>query len=105
MPTYSVVMAHMNDAVDEGEFVAAAGGLLIMQGVGAVAGPLLAGFAMSVWEAGLNYTLIAAQLLLAIFGLYRTRTRSAPARTQKGAFVLEPSVLVGTTLEEQALRK
>ena len=105
VPTYSVVMAHMNDAVGEGEFVAAAGGLLIMQGVGAVAGPLLAGFAMSVWEAGLNYTLIAAQLLLAIFGLYRTRARSAPARTQKGAFVLEPSVLVGTTLEEQALRK
>jgi hypothetical protein len=28
VPTYSVVMAHVNDAVGEGEFVAASGGLL-----------------------------------------------------------------------------
>src|SRR5258708_19035825 len=34
VPTYSVVMAHVNDAVGEGEFVAASGGLLIVQGVG-----------------------------------------------------------------------
>ena len=32
VPTYSVVMAHVNDAVGEGEFVAASGGLLIVQG-------------------------------------------------------------------------
>ena len=43
VPTYSVVMAHVNDSVGEGEFVAASGGLLIMQGVGAAAGPLLGG--------------------------------------------------------------
>lgn len=34
VPTYSVVMAHVNDLVGEGEFVAASGGPLIMQGVG-----------------------------------------------------------------------
>jgi fucose permease len=51
-------MAHVNDAVGEGEFVAASGGLLIMQGVGAAAGPLLAGFAMSASEHGLAYMLI-----------------------------------------------
>ena len=59
VPTYSVVMAHVNDAVGEGEFVAASGGLLIMQGVGAAVGPLLAGFAMSASQHGLAYTLIA----------------------------------------------
>ena len=71
VPTYSVVMAHVNGLVGEGEFVAASGGLLIMQGVGAVAGPLLAGFAMSAWDDGLQYTLITAQILMAAFGVYR----------------------------------
>ncbi len=99
VPTYSVVMAHVNDAVGEGEFVAASGGLLIMQGVGAAAGPLLAGLAMSASEHGLSYTLIAAQVLMAAFGVYRSTRRAAPPETHKGAFVVEPLIPVGTTLE------
>ena len=47
VPTYSVVMAHVNDSVEKGEFAAAPGGLLIVQGAGAVVGPLIAGVAMS----------------------------------------------------------
>jgi hypothetical protein len=38
VPTYSIVMAHVNDAVSKGEFLAASGGLLIMQGAGAALG-------------------------------------------------------------------
>jgi MFS family permease len=99
VPTYSVVMAHVNDAVGEDEFVAASGGLLIMQGAGAAAGPLLAGLAMSASEHGLSYTLIAAQVLMAAFGVYRSTRRAAPPHMHKGAFVVEPLVPVGTTLE------
>ena len=32
IPTYSIVIAHVNDGVTPGEFVAASGGLLIVQG-------------------------------------------------------------------------
>jgi MFS family permease len=39
IPTYSIVIAHVNDGVTPGEFVAASGGLLIVQGVGATVGP------------------------------------------------------------------
>jgi MFS family permease len=99
VPTYSVVMAHVNDAVGEGEFVAASSGLLIMQGAGAAAGPLLGGFAMSALQQGLAYTLVAAQLLMAAFGGYRSTRRAAPAEMHKGAFVIEPLIPVGTTLE------
>src|SRR5260370_21823933 len=99
VPTYSVVMAHVNDAVGEGEFVAASGGLLIMQGAGAVAGPLLAGLAMSASERGLAYTLIATQILMAAFGVYRLTRRAAPPGMHKGIFVIEPLIPVGTTLE------
>jgi MFS family permease len=104
VPTYSVVMAHVNDAVGKDEFVAASGGLLIMQGVGATAGPLLAGFAMSASEHGLAYTLISTQMLLAAFGVYRSTRRVAPPKTHKGTFVVEPLIPVGTTLESEHSR-
>ena len=99
VPTYSVVMAHVNDSVGEGEFVAASGGLLIVQGVGAVFGPIVAGLAMSTWDRGLSVTLITAQLLIAAFGLYRLRRRAAPPEKHKGTFVVEPAVPVATTFE------
>lgn len=99
VPTYSVVMAHVNDSVEQGEFVAASGGLLIVQGVGAVLGPIVAGFAMSTWARGLAITLITAQLLIAAFGIYRLRRRAAPPEKHKGTFVVEPAVPVATTFE------
>jgi MFS family permease len=98
VPTYSVVMAHVNDAVGEAEFVAASGGLLIMQGAGATAGPLLGGFAMSALPQGLSYMLIATQVAMAVFGAYRLTRRAAPPQMHKGAFVVEPPVPVATTL-------
>jgi MFS family permease len=98
VPTYSVVMAHVNDLVDEGEFVAASGGLLIMQGVGAAAGPLVAGLAMSASEHGLAYTFIATQIFMAAFGVYRSTRKAAPPDRHKGSFVVEPPVPVGTEL-------
>ena len=105
VPTYSVVMAYVNDAVGEDEFVAASGGLLIVQGVGATAGPLLGGLAMSAWNHGLAYTLIAAQILLAVFGVYRSTRRAAPLQMHKGSFVVEPLIPVGTTLESRAAQR
>jgi MFS family permease len=99
VPTYSVVMAHVNDSVGEGEFVAASGALLIVQGAGAVFGPIVAGLAMSMWDRGLSVTLMTAQLLIAGFGIYRLSRRAAPPESHKGAFVVEPAVPVATTFE------
>jgi MFS family permease len=99
VPTYSVVMAHVNDSVGADEFVAASGGLLIVQGAGAVFGPIVAGIAMSMWNRGLSVTLITAQLLIAGFGIYRLCRRAAPPEKHKGTFVVEPVVPVATTLE------
>ena len=98
IPTYSVVMAHVNDAVGEGEFVAASGGLLIMQGAGAAVGPVIAGLAMSAFQRGMSYTLIATQILMAVWGVYRMKRRAAPPEMHKGPFLVEPQVPVGTTL-------
>src|SRR5438445_11033636 len=86
VPTYSVVMAHVNDSVGEGEFVAASGGLLIVQGAGAVAGPIIAGFAMSVSQRGLSHTTIAPPTSMAALGAYRSRRTTAPTPLPKQSF-------------------
>jgi MFS family permease len=95
IPTYSLALAHLSDAVAREEMVAASGGLLLAHGAGAAAGPLLAGFAMSAVPGGLSFTLIAAQALIVLFGASRLIARAAP-RARKSAFALEPPVPVGT---------
>jgi MFS family permease len=101
IPTYSIVSAHVNDMVKPGEFVAAAGGLLILQGIGAAAGPVISGVAMTgIGRVGLLYVVIAAQALMAAWGAYRSLQRAAP--THKEHFMPEPTVPVGTELAPHA---
>ena len=53
---------------------------------------------MSAWPHGLAYTLIAAQALMAGFGVYGLKRRPAPAGLRKAPFQVEPPVPVGTAL-------
>jgi MFS family permease len=102
VPTYSIVMAHVNDTVGKSEFIAASGCLLVVNGIGAAVGPVLAGIAMSTSLHGFGYTLITAQVVIAAWGLYRI-TRKAP-RAHKGTFLVEPPVPVATTLAPAYLK-
>jgi MFS family permease len=100
IPTYSIVIAHVNDMVESGEFVAASGGLLILQGLGAAAGPVISGLAMSAFgRVGLPYVIIVAQTLMAAWGAYRSLQRAAPPPAERTPFVPEPVIPVGTQLE------
>ncbi|HZW47988.1 MAG TPA: hypothetical protein VFF61_10710, partial [Microvirga sp.] len=97
--TYSIVTAHVNDMVKPGEFVAASGGLLILQGLGAASGPVVSGMAMSAFgRVGLPYVVIIAQALMALWGAYRSLQRPASSEAGKENFVPEPAVPVGTAL-------
>lgn len=97
IPTLSLVIAHVNDKVGPGGFVAASAGLLIVQGAGAVAGPILAGFAMSAFGGrGLPGAIIIAQVAIALWGLHRMRQRAAPL--EKEAFLVMGPEAVGTEL-------
>jgi len=93
IPTYSIVIAHVNDSVDAGEFVAASGGLLIVQGAGATIGPIVAGLAMSAFPHGLSMTIVSAQILMALWGAYRLARRPLPYGA-KEHFIVEPPVPV-----------
>jgi len=98
VPIYSIIIAQVSDVVAKEELVAASGGLLLLNGIGATIGPVIAGLAMSVAPRGLSYTLVAAQALIAVWGLYTLTRRAAPAAAQKGHFLVEPPIPVGTTL-------
>jgi MFS family permease len=95
VPTYSIVMAHVNDVVGKNQFVAASGCLLLLNGIGSAAGPVIGGIAMSHWDHGLGYTIAAAQIAIAAWGLYRIRRKSP--HKHKGTFVVDPPVPVATT--------
>lgn len=101
VPTYSIVQAQVNDAVGKEQFVAASGCLLVVNGVGSVVGPLVGGIAMSTWQRhGLEFMLVATQILIAAWGLYRV-AREAPHK-HKGTFRVGPPVPVATHVWHRA---
>ncbi|TCD14159.1 MFS transporter [Oricola cellulosilytica] len=83
---YPVVVAHANDHAPDNYFLRTSGGLLLLFGIGSVAGPLLAGVIMSfAGPAGLFVTTALAHAALIVYALLRIRTRAAP--TEKTEFV------------------
>jgi MFS family permease len=97
VPTYSVVLAHVNDAVEPSDFVAASGGMLIVQGAGAAMGPIVIGAAMSAFgPRSLPWLIALAQVLIALCGAWLLALRAPPLKKEK--FQLQPSIPVGTEL-------
>lgn len=97
VPTYSVVLAHVNDSVPPEEFVAASGGMLLVQGAGAAVGPLAIGAAMSAFgPRSLPWMTVLAQLLIAFYGIWRMTRHAAPVRKEE--FRVQSPTPVGTEL-------
>ena len=67
-PVYSISVAHANDRAQLGNFVMVSAGLLLMYGVGAVIGPFVASFMMTLGNAPDLFLFTASiHLLLAIY--------------------------------------
>lgn len=103
-PLYSVSVAHTNDYLDSQAMVAAAGGLTLLNGLGAAVGPFTAGLAMSVvGPAGFSWFLGAVLVLLAGFGVYRTFRREAVPLAEQGPTVFIPRTsTVATAIAQEA---
>ncbi|KGJ03735.1 Predicted arabinose efflux permease, MFS family [Paracoccus halophilus] len=90
-PVYSLLLAYTNDFLDQSDMAAASAGLLFINGVGAMAGPIITGWLMSLL--GPDGFWVYIGLLLALLSVYtgwrRTR-RAAPAHDQSFA-VIAPS--------------
>ncbi len=91
-PVYALSVAHANDMAPGSDFVAVAGGLLLVNGLASVVGPLLSALAMAgVGPSGLFGFTAAIHGAMALFTAYRMRQRSAPADAQKADFVPMPA--------------
>jgi MFS family permease len=94
---YPVIVAHAFDHAEAGAYLRISGGLLLTYGVGAIAGPLVAGAVMA-WspETGLFFTTLGAHAALALFSLYRMTRRVAVEAGDKTEFVGMPATRFAT---------
>ena len=90
-PTYSLLLAYTNDFLDQKDMAAASAGLLFINGVGSMAGPIITGWLMS--ATGPNGFWLYMMILLAALAGYagwRMTRRPSPNADQSFA-VLSPS--------------
>lgn len=90
-PVYSLLLAYTNDFLDSSDMAAASAGLLFINGVGAITGPLITGWLMSTLGPDGFWVYIGALLLaLALYTGYRRTRRPTPVQDQNFA-VIAPS--------------
>ncbi|MCV6584605.1 MAG: MFS transporter [Marinibacterium sp.] len=88
-PLYSLLIAYTNDYLDYDDMAAASGGLVFINGLGAIAGPLIVGWMMgdAVFGPSGFFLFIACLLgLLAAYAAYRATQRAAIPVEETGAF-------------------
>ena len=96
-PLYALLLAYTNDFLSAEDMPAASGGLVFTFGLGAILGPLAAGWAMEgVGPSGFWLALGATFAVLALYALYRmTQRAAAPAEeTESYLGVLPTSSVV-----------
>ena len=77
IPMFTLNLAYVNDYISREKFVAAGGGMQIIFGMGAMAGPFLCSLLMSKFGTnGFFVDLLSFHLIVGIFGLYRITKRS-----------------------------
>ena len=77
-PLYSLLIAHTNDFLEHEDMAAASGGLVFINGLGAIAGPLITGWLMgdNIFGAAGYFLLMAVLLVaLAMYAAYRMTRR------------------------------
>ncbi|WP_439560249.1 MFS transporter [Roseinatronobacter sp.] len=99
-PLYSLLVAYTNDYLDTDQMAAASGGLLFVNGVGAVVGPLCIGWLMGViGPSGFFLFIILLTLALAIYAMWRMTQRPAVPVDQTGPFAPVSPVVSAATVE------
>ena len=96
IPIYSLCISHANDYMEPSDFVECSSGLLMINGIGAVIGPLLGSAMMEAM--GTRYLFLFTALVHAsvgVFALYRMTKRPAKPLEEQGDFVVVPRTTPG----------
>ncbi|MEO1733817.1 MAG: MFS transporter [Pseudomonadota bacterium] len=98
-PLYSLLIAYTNDYLQHDDMAAASGGLVFINGLGAIAGPLITGWLMgdSVFGPPGFFLFIAMLLLVLVaYGAYRMTQRAATPVEETGT--MTPIMATGTAV-------
>ena len=88
-PLYSLLIAHTNDFLEHEDMAAASGGMIFINGLGAIMGPIITGWMMGTTLGPGGFYLFTAVLfvVLAVYASYRATVRPAVPATETGEFV------------------
>ena len=90
---YPLCIAHVNDHVSEGGFVETSSGLLLLQGIGAMVGPIIAASLMARTGSGALFAFTASvHILLLLFVVTRLQRTPRPAAEDREDFVPMPDL-------------
>ena len=97
----------MNDYLEQDDMAAASGGLIFINGMGAIGGPFLVGWMMTEFGADSFFLYLAVLLgLSAVWALFRSTVRDAPSVEDTGAYApISPSssIVVAEVATEVAI--
>ena len=102
-PLYSLFVAYANDYLETEQMAAASGGLLFINGFGAMSGPIIVGWAMSNY--GIEWFFVSIVVLLSmicLYGLYRMTQRPHVVNDEPGPY-LPISERTGAVVTEMAI--
>lgn len=86
-PLYSLLIAYVNDYLEYDDMAAASGGLVFINGLGAIVGPLMVGWLIGlIGPRGFFVYLAVLMALLAGYAAYRMTQRAAPSVADTGAY-------------------
>jgi MFS family permease len=106
LPIYSLVVAHANDHLDKEQMLGASGKLVLLYGLGAMAGPSLAGeFMQKLGTPGFMTYMVVIYVLMAVHALWRRAQRPeslkcTPAELMKVGPVSTPVAAQALAQEE-----
>ena len=101
-PLYSLLIAHANDFIEYEDMASAAAGLLFVNGIGAILGPLIIGYAMESFGAEIFFIIIFLLMVtLAFYAGYRMTQRATVANTAAYAAVLPNSTGVAVEIAQE----
>lgn len=99
-PLYALLLAHVNDFLHPEDMAGASGGLLFVNGLGAVAGPLMIGWLMERMGPGGFFLFIGLlNLMLGGYTMWRMTRRVAPTIAEQGGFTPLTPAVSAVTLE------
>ena len=88
-PLYSLLIAHTNDFLEHDDMAAASGGLLFINGLGAILGPMITGWMMGTSLGPGGFYLFTAVLFGAMiaYAAYRSTVRATLPTDETGSYV------------------